>query len=102
MAPGCGSHKSKTAAASSLSIENRLLADIDESIGYDDDNEKQQKMILKKKIQLIHLQQNNFNQKDDVDFVKNLDYFMIELFFFKFLLFKRRKWMTSSMTQKTC
>ncbi|CAM2714738.1 unnamed protein product [Rotaria socialis] len=37
MAPTRGARKSETAAASSLSIENQLLADIDESINFDDD-----------------------------------------------------------------
>ena len=45
MPPKRGSRKSDTAAASSLSIENQLLADIDESINYgdDDDDEGQTK-----------------------------------------------------------
>ncbi|CAF0870648.1 unnamed protein product [Rotaria sp. Silwood1] len=37
MAPTRGPRKSETIAASSLSIENQLLADIDESINFDDD-----------------------------------------------------------------
>jgi len=45
MAPARGSRKSETVAASSLSIENQLLADIDDSINYgdDDDDEGQRK-----------------------------------------------------------
>jgi hypothetical protein len=39
MSRGRGSRKSDTAAASSLSIENQLLSDIDESINYLDDDE---------------------------------------------------------------
>jgi hypothetical protein len=34
------SRKSETVAASSLSMENQLLADIDESINYGDDDEE--------------------------------------------------------------
>jgi hypothetical protein len=36
------SRKSETVAASSLSMENQLLADIDESINYGDDDDESQ------------------------------------------------------------
>jgi hypothetical protein len=42
MAPTRGSRKSETVAASSLSMENQLLADIDESINYGDDDDEGQ------------------------------------------------------------
>ncbi len=43
MAPTRGSRKSETVAASSLSIENQLLNDIDESLHYIDDDDVQMK-----------------------------------------------------------
>jgi hypothetical protein len=43
MGPTRGSRKSETAAASSLSIENQLLNDIDESLHYIDDDDVQMK-----------------------------------------------------------